>query len=118
LQTRRKLKPGQPGTKKLLQKYGDELVCVRYRYDLQRKKRIKTVELIVEEGPWEQNPAKTPPNKIIYVRVNYDETYLRRLVGAAGGRWNRIRKLWELPYRAVVELGLGDRVVDQIKKSV
>jgi hypothetical protein len=72
--------------------------------------------LIVEEGPWEQNPAKTPPNKIIYVRVNYDETYLRRLVGAAGGRWNRIRKLWELPYRAVVELGLEDRVVDQIKK--
>ena len=41
--------PGQRGTKKLLTQFGDRLVCVRYRYDDQRQKRIKTVELIVEE---------------------------------------------------------------------
>jgi len=27
------LRPGQNGTKKLLEKYGDRLVSVRYRYD-------------------------------------------------------------------------------------
>jgi hypothetical protein len=32
---------------------GDRLVCVRYRYDEQQKKRCKTVELIVEEDGWE-----------------------------------------------------------------
>ena len=38
------LKPGQKGTKQLLAQYGDRLICVRYRYDAQRKKRFKTVE--------------------------------------------------------------------------
>ena len=40
------LEPGQKSTKQLLAQYGDHLVCVRYRYDAQRKKRFKTVEFI------------------------------------------------------------------------
>jgi len=47
------LKPGQKGTKQLLAQYGDRLICVRYRYDAQRKKRFKTVELLVAERDWE-----------------------------------------------------------------
>ena len=45
------LEPGQKGTRQLLSQYGDRLVCVRYRYDAQQKKRFKTVELIVAELP-------------------------------------------------------------------
>ncbi len=33
MKARRKLKPGQQGTKNLLEVYGDALLCVRYRYD-------------------------------------------------------------------------------------
>jgi hypothetical protein len=33
------LKPGQKGTKQLLAQYGARLVCVRYRYDAEQKKR-------------------------------------------------------------------------------
>lgn len=29
----RKLAPGQKGTKKLHEQFGDHLLCVRYRYD-------------------------------------------------------------------------------------
>src|SRR3990167_7220516 len=47
------LKPGQKGTKQLLAQYGDRLICVRYRYDAQRKKRFKTVELLVAERDWQ-----------------------------------------------------------------
>ena len=54
MRTQRKLKPGQPGTKKLTAQYGAQLVCVRYRYDEQQKRSFKTVELIVEEAPWEK----------------------------------------------------------------
>jgi hypothetical protein len=43
------LHPHQRGAKQLLAQYGDRLVCVRYRYDESRKKRFKTVEVIVEE---------------------------------------------------------------------
>lgn len=58
MRTRLKLKPGQNGTKKLLEKYGDVLVCVRYRYDEETQKRYKTVELIVDEGVWHQQPER------------------------------------------------------------
>ena len=53
MRTRLHLKPGQKGTKQLLAQYGDRLVCVRYRYDAQRKKRFKTVELNVAECDWD-----------------------------------------------------------------
>lgn len=60
MQTRLSLKPGQKGTKKLVAEYGDRLIAVRYRYDLSRQRRYKTVELIVEESPWlpRVKPAK------------------------------------------------------------
>ncbi len=52
MRTRLKLKPGQRGTKKLHELYGDRLVCVRYRYDAQNGRRLKTIEIIVEEKEW------------------------------------------------------------------
>jgi len=51
MRTRLTLQPGQSGTKELVEQYGDRLVCVRYRYDATRRRRFKTVELIVEEAP-------------------------------------------------------------------
>ncbi len=45
------LKPGQKGTKRLVEQYGKSLLCVRYRYDENRRVRLKTVEIIVEEKP-------------------------------------------------------------------
>ncbi len=46
-------RPGEKGTKPLLAQYGDGLVCVRSRDDAQRKKRFKTVELMVSEREWD-----------------------------------------------------------------
>jgi hypothetical protein len=43
---------GQKGTRQLVKGYGDQLLCVRYRYDKARQKRLKTVELIVDEQDW------------------------------------------------------------------
>ncbi|NIR52460.1 hypothetical protein GWO43_27920 [candidate division KSB1 bacterium] len=42
--------------------------------------------MIVEESPWQQNHEKIPPNKIIYIRVDYGEIYLGRLARAVGGQ--------------------------------
>ena len=36
-----------------LDQCGDRLLCVRYRYDAEEKRRYKTVELIVEEAAWD-----------------------------------------------------------------
>lgn len=108
MRTRLKLRPGQDGTKGLMAKYGERLVCVRYRYDREKRKRYKTIELIVEETDWEPRPRD---DEVVGVRVAYEETALRQQVKRAGGRWNGERKVWELPYRQVKALSLEKRVV-------
>lgn len=108
-----KLKPGQRGTKRLLAEYGERLVCVRYRYDAERRKRFKTVELIVEEVDWEP-PRRAPAGEtIVAVRVGYEEAELRGRVKRAGGRWNAERRVWEMRYDQAVELGLEGRIVER-----
>lgn len=53
------LQPGQPGTTRWQHAYGDHLVCVRYREDLQANARYVTVELVVETRPLRRQPP--PP---------------------------------------------------------
>lgn len=108
---RRKLKPGQAGTKKLLAEYGEKLVCVRYRYDAENRCRIKTIELIVEKTPWEPPAPKIPLNRIMNLRIRYGEVDLGKQVRAAGGIWNREKQAWELPYQHVLRLGLAERII-------
>lgn len=105
------IKPGHPGTKKWIEQFGEKLVCVRYKYDFQRKIKLKTVELIVAEEPWDINKDRIPANKLVGVKVKYGEIETGRIVRAAGGRWNRKKKLWEISYQQVIALGLDDRIV-------
>jgi len=109
--TQKTIISGQPGTQKWIKEYGESLVCVRYKYDLQHKRKLKTVELVVENEPWDLDKNRVPANKIIGVKVQFGEIKLGRLVREAGGIWNRQKKLWEIPYREAVNLGLEDRIV-------
>ena len=58
METRLTLRPGVPGTKKLLARYGERLVCVRYLYDEARGRRLKTVELVIDEAFWSGRPRR------------------------------------------------------------
>ena len=107
------LKPGQKGTKQLLAQYGTRLVCVRYRYDAQQKKRFKTVELIVAERAWEPPPPRFAADAMVGVRVGFTEVELRDQVKQAGGKWNRSSKVWEMRYDHVVALKLEARIVEE-----
>ena len=111
MRTRLTLQPHQDGAKHRLAQYGDRLVRVRYRYDEQRKKRIKTVELIVEESSWE--PLPYPLSTLVGVRVEFSEGDLRRRVKNAGGHWDSRRGFWVLRYEQVAALGLTDRIVSE-----
>jgi hypothetical protein len=71
------LKPGQKGTKQLLAVYGDRLICVRYRYDAQRKKRLKTVEILVAERDWEPSPPRFAHDQIVGLRVAFADVAVR-----------------------------------------
>ncbi len=106
----RNLKPGQPGTKRLLAQYGEQLLCVRYRYDAERKTRRKTVELLVEEVPWEVPTTQLRPESMIGLRVAIHEVNLQRQIKLAGGKWNPAQRVWELRYDQAVRLNLTDRI--------
>ena len=105
------LKPGQRGTKQLLAQYGDRLICVRYRYDAQRKKRLKTVELLVAERDWKPPRPPFAHDQSVALRVPFADVAVRDRVKQAGGRWNPQRRVWELRYDRTVALGLEDRIV-------
>jgi len=118
MKIRLRLKPGQNGTRKLVREYGDKLVCVRYRYDERTRRRYKTVELIVDEAPWEHRDT-VPPRKRdkytgVYVRISFEETGLRNRAKAAGARWDPDRLLWLMPFNIAVDLGLEDRIITDI----
>lgn len=96
--TRVKLKPGQKGTKSLLDKYGDALLCVRYRYDEKSHVRIKTVELIVEKKPWSPSVKRFSESKLVPVRIAYGDTALREQAKAAKGKWDPKERAWFIQY--------------------
>lgn len=100
----KRLAPGAPGTQRWLDRYGESLVCVRYRQDETIGRRYTTVEIIVDERSYRDPTA--------LVRIAYGETNLRRQAREQGGRWLPERKLWRLPLRAVQQLGLQNRVVE------
>jgi hypothetical protein len=68
MKTRLILKPGQPGTKRLVEKYGESLVCVRFRYDAESRQRLKTVELLVEKTDWNP-PQRYDAEALVPVRI-------------------------------------------------
>lgn len=118
-------RPGQRGTLKLMEHYGSQLVCVRYRYDAKAGKRYKTAEIIVEEAEWRPpSPHPMAPKPVLKtdyldevpernevgVKVFFRENELRNQVKAAGGRWSKSDKLWQIPYKAAVALGLEHRI--------
>lgn len=111
MQTKLTLKPGQVGAKKLTALYGDKLVCVRYRYDLEKKRRFKTVEIIVEDTEW------IPNKEVMLVKIVRGEDEMALKVKSAGGTWNKVKQAWELVYEKVVELGLEERIVREWKKE-
>lgn len=108
MQVKKTLVPGQKGTKKLLKQYGDQLVCVRYRYDKVRQKRFKTVELIFDEQDWIPG-VNVPVVRQVSLKINNGERGLQEKIKAEGGYWHPEKKAWILPYHKVSRLGLEKR---------
>ena len=105
-------KPGQPGTKSLLAKYGKSLVCVRYRYGEQTRQRLKTVELIVDRAEWRPGAGSSDGDAIVELRVGWQEYEMQQQVKAVGGKWDPEARVWRLSREDVEMLGLESRIVE------
>jgi hypothetical protein len=112
MRTHTTLRPWSRGAKTFRAQYGDRLVCVRYRSDEQQQKRYKTIELIVEEWPWE-TPTRQRAAEVVLVKVAFSEKTLRQQVKEAGGNWNPEVQAWELRHDRVLALGLKTRIVEK-----
>jgi hypothetical protein len=108
LRVSKKLSPTQPGALKLARKYGGDLLCVRYRLDADGSHGYTTVELIVDRAP-----VVKRADRIVGIRIGYAETALRGTVRASGAKWDQPAKLWRLPYRVALRLGLRERIVEK-----
>ncbi len=82
------IKPGRNGTKRLVEKYGDSLICVRYRYDEFSGERLKTAEIIVERKGGKPS-LRYRDEDVVQVSVAFTEKTLRDQLKAAGARWDR-----------------------------
>ena len=100
--------PGQLGALKFSRKYGDALVCVRYRLDGDGLHRYNTVDLIVDRVSIVKRV-----DQIVGVCILYEETTLQSAVRASGAAWDKPTKLWRMPYRVAIGLDLQDRIVEK-----
>jgi hypothetical protein len=117
MKTKVKLKPGQKGTKKLTEQYGDGLICVRYRYDAATHKQYKTVEIVVSESNWIPPPAKYPDSALVSLRIGVREVAIRERVKALGGRWDRLQQVWFVPYGCISGTNLEKYIILETGKN-
>ena len=114
---RTKLMPGQKGTKSLVAKYGDALLCVRYRYDRQSHTRLKTVELIVERKPWTPTAHHFMDDTLVPVRIGYGDKELRDQAKAAQGKWNPQAKAWYIEYGKIKGTTLEKLIISETRAN-
>ena len=113
------LRPGQKGTQKLQQEYGEALVCVRYRYDGESSRRVKTVEIIVDESEWEKPVEREPreeegPHQV-GVRIPIMREDLVSTLRHKKAEYNEETKEWRMPYTVAVRMGLRRYIVSRVK---
>ena len=115
MKTRLILKPGQRGTKALAEKYGKDLLCVRFRYDEKSRQRLKTVELIVARTDWNPPSQRYEADALVPLRIDAADMPMRIQVKAAGGRWDQGRRLWFVRYGSITGTELEKHIYADAK---
>ncbi len=101
-----------PGAVKLTQKYGDALVCVRYRVSPDGSERITTVELELDRVP-----VQRKANPLVAVKIYPSETAILAHVKAKGARYNGKTRLWKMHQNDAHVLGLRNRIAKPSKQK-
>jgi hypothetical protein len=110
----KKISPGQMGAKRWEDQFGEALLCVRYREDVNTRHRYTTVEVVVDERDM---PSPPPVGRVVDtimpIRIGWAEVDLQKQVRAAGGKWDGLACLWRLPYSQIQALNLQGRIVQE-----
>ena len=101
----KKLAPTNRGAIRLREQFGETLICVRHRVDAKAKFRFPTVELLVNRAP-----IKVRSERMVEVKIDWDEQSLREIVKEAGAKWDGKDRVWRMPSRLAGILRLTDRL--------
>jgi len=115
--SRVKLKPGQKGTMKLAALYGDALFCVRYRYDVEKCRKMKTIEIIVSESDWTPPSPKYKASDLVPLRIGIKETTLQDQARAIGGEWDSKQQVWLARYGCIAGTNLEKLIIVKTTKN-
>lgn len=104
----KRLRASQHGAIKWARRYGDSLVCVRYRHDAQGGYRYTTIELVVDEAPI---TSRARPDDIVMIQIDLDEANLQKLARSHGARWEPKLRAWAMPRKVAEKLRLLSRTL-------
>lgn len=94
-----------------VEKYGDSLICVRYRYDEESRTRVKTLEIVVDKKDWTPLPPRFALDGIVPVRIAFTESAFKQMARASGGRWDPEARLWLIPYSKIKGTTLEKHII-------
>jgi hypothetical protein len=105
------LKPGQKGTHRLVARFGDSLLCVRYRYDERTGDNLTTVEIIVDRRPGNRR-LRYRDTDLVAVAVPFAQKALREKLKSVGGRWDPEERIWRVLFGSIrSDSALVDRIM-------
>jgi hypothetical protein len=107
----KRMAPNQAGAIKLARRFGDALLYVRYRHDVEQGLRYTTVELIVEQA---QLPTQRARNTTVYVHISHLAATMKARAQANGAHWDARRQAWRMSLQTARQLGIP---LDQILES-
>ena len=116
------IKPGEPGSRRFIGKYGDDLVNVRYRKAPSGDTIYTTIEIIVDRRQYAPNINHRTVNSLrnkeaVAVTIAYQETELRQQAKSEGALWSRKQKVWVMWYSQAVKLGIANRIVANLAEE-
>jgi len=102
----KKLQPPQSGSQRWERRFGNALVCVRYRDDARAGLRYTTVELIVETRRVDRQS-----HTLVLVPISaFNESKRQRAI-ALGAKWKRRDKAWLMTLDTAQRLDLIYHVI-------
>jgi len=107
----KRLSPTQPGALKLARRFGDALVCVRYRHDTEKRHRYTTVELVVDQAPIARRQASL--DAIVVVRIPFGDTARQNQARTLGAKWDGRDRVWYMRRSTAKRLGLLKHIVEK-----
>ncbi|MBX3607852.1 MAG: hypothetical protein KF788_21445 [Piscinibacter sp.] len=99
------------GAIKLSRKFGDALICVRYRLSPDGSERLTTVELLVDRAA-----VQSRANPPVAVKIYASEGKLRAQAKAKGAWFNPETRLWRMRQNDAHALGLAGRIAKPVRQ--